>query len=99
MQAHMYTVLVRPLPSTSTSKRTHSPLAFTTTWPMQSHSLLVDGRFFDIKGITAYCEFLLVKSTDIFFLASLSDSKHYMMCCANQDAESENVDLKVKNLH
>jgi len=94
----MYTVLVCPLPSTSTSRHTHSPLAFTTTWPMRSHSLLVDGRFFDVKGITAYYGFLLVKSTDIF-LASSSDSKHYMMCCASQDAESENADLKVKNLH
>jgi hypothetical protein len=42
---------------------------------------------------------LLVKSTDIFFLVSSSNSKHYMMCCANQDVKSKNVDLKVKNLH
>jgi len=66
---------------------------------MQSHSLLVDGRFFDVKGITAYYGFLLVKSTNIFFLASSSNSKHCMMCCANQNAEFENADIKVKNLH
>ncbi len=99
MQVHMYIVLVHPLPSTSTSRHTHSPLAFMTTWPMRFHSLLVDGRFFDVKGITTYCGFLLVKSTDIFFLVSSSNSKHYMMCCANQDVKSKNVDLKVKNLH
>ncbi len=99
MQAHMYNVLVRPLPSTSTSKRTHSPLAFMTTWPMRSHSLLVDGRFFDVNGITTYYGFLLVKSTNIFFLTSSSNLKHCMMCCASQDAEFENVNLKVKNLH
>jgi len=80
MQATTYILLVLALPSNSigTSKHTHCPVAFTTTWPMCSHSLLSDGLVEDVKGITWYCGFLLLKSVNIFFLASSSDSEHSM---------------------
>jgi hypothetical protein len=59
-------------------------LAIPLHWHIEAHplpsglGLLFDGLVEDVKGITWYCGFLLLKSADIFFLASSSDSKHSM---------------------